>query len=81
MDREKLGYLCAVLSKNIIQMTYHLQPAGIVDEAHPLDKEMLEKVRLLLNFKMDAQSPVALILLSRNELWQRLKLQSYAAIR
>lgn len=58
-----------------------LQPVVIVDEAHLLDKEMLEEVRFLLNFKMDAQSPMALILVGQNELWDRLQLQSYAAIR
>lgn len=55
--------------------------AGVVDEAHLLDREMLEEVRFLLNFKMDAKSPMALILVGQNELWDRLKLQSYAAIR
>lgn len=59
----------------------HLQPVVIVDEAHLLDKEMLEEVRFLLNFKMDAQSPMALILVGQSELWEKLKLQSYAAIR
>lgn len=58
-----------------------LQPVVIVDEAHLLDKEMLEEVRFLLNFKMDAQSPMALILVGQNELWDRFQLQSYAAIR
>ena len=60
---------------------HHLEPVVIVDEAHLLDKEMLEEVRFLLNFKMDAQSPMALILVGQNELWGRLQLQSYAAIR
>jgi type II secretory pathway predicted ATPase ExeA len=30
---------------------------------------------------MDAQSPMALILVGQSELWEKLKLQSYAAIR
>jgi general secretion pathway protein A len=60
---------------------HHIQPIVVVDEAHLLDREMLEEVRFLLNFKMDAQSPMALILVGQNELWDRLKLQSYAAIR
>jgi len=59
----------------------HLQPVVILDEAHLLDKEMLEEVRFLLNFKLDSQSPMALILVGQNELWDRLSLQSYAAIR
>lgn len=58
-----------------------LQPVVIVDEAHLLDKEMVEEVRFLLNFKMDAQSPMTLILVGQNELWERFQLQSYAAIR
>lgn len=60
---------------------HHLQPVVIVDEAHLLDKEMLEEVRFLLNFKMDAESLLTLILVGQSELWDRLQLQSYAAIR
>lgn len=44
---------------------HRLQPVVVVDEAHLLDREMLEEVRFLLNFKMDAQSPMALILLGK----------------
>lgn len=58
-----------------------IQPVVLVDESHLLDREMLEEVRFLLNFKMDAQSPMALILVGQSELWDRLRLQSYAAIR
>ena len=58
-----------------------IAPVAIVDEAHLLSKEMLEEIRFLLNFKMDSQSPMALILSGQTELWDRLKLQSYAAIR
>lgn len=65
----------------LMQGIHHLQPVVIVDEAHLLDKEMLEEVRFLLNFKMDAQSPMALILVGQSELWDRFRLQSYAAIR
>ncbi|MBP1154844.1 type II secretory pathway predicted ATPase ExeA [Paenibacillus sp. PvR018] len=53
----------------------------VVDEAHLLDREMLEEVRFLLNFKMDAQSPMALILVGQSEQWERIHLQPYAAIR
>lgn len=56
-------------------------PVVIVDEAHLLDREMLEEIRFLLNFKMDSQSPMALILAGQTELWDKLRLQSYAAIR
>lgn len=58
-----------------------LQPVVIVDEAHLLDKEMLEEVRFLLNFKMDSESPMALILVGQSELREKLRLQTYAAIR
>lgn len=34
-----------------------------------------------LNFKMDAQSPMTLILVGQSELWDKFQLQSYAAIR
>jgi len=57
------------------------EPVVVVDEAHLLDREMLEEVRFLLNFKMDAKSPMALILVGQNELAERLKLQAYAAIK
>jgi len=56
-------------------------PVAIVDEAHLLSKEMLEEIRFLLNFKMDSQSPMTLILSGQSELWDKLQLQSYAAIR
>lgn len=59
----------------------HLQPVVVLDEAHLLDKEMLEEVRFLLNFKMDSQSPMALILVGQSELLDKLQLQSYVAIR
>lgn len=60
---------------------HEVSPVVVVDEAHLLDREMLEEVRFLLNFRMDAQSPMALILVGQNELWERLNLQAYAAIR
>jgi type II secretory pathway predicted ATPase ExeA len=58
-----------------------ISPIAIVDEAHLLSKEMLEEIRFLLNFKMDSQSPMTLILSGQTELWDKLKLQAYAAIR
>ena len=60
---------------------HHVQPVCVVDEAHLLDKEMLEEIRFLLNFRMDSQSPMSLILVGQSELWERLNLQAYAAIR
>jgi type II secretory pathway predicted ATPase ExeA len=65
----------------ILRAVHNINPIVIVDEAHLLGREMLEEVRFLLNLKMDSQSPMALILSGQNELWDKLKLQSYAAIR
>ncbi|HBY56127.1 MAG TPA: AAA family ATPase [Coxiellaceae bacterium] len=58
-----------------------IQPVVICDEAHLLDREMLEEVRFLLNWKLDSQSPMALILVGQSELWEKLQLQTYSAIR
>ena len=65
----------------LMRAVHHLQPVVIIDEAHLLDREMLEEIRFLLNFRMDSESPMALILAGQSELWDRLALQSYAAIR
>jgi type II secretory pathway predicted ATPase ExeA len=65
----------------IMKGVNHLIPVAIVDESHLLDRDMLEEIRFLLNFKMDSVSPLALILSGQSELWKKLKLQSYAAIR
>jgi type II secretory pathway predicted ATPase ExeA len=65
----------------ILKGVHGVTPVAIVDESHLLDREMLEEVRFLLNFKMDSQSPMALILTGQTELWDKLRLQSYAAIR
>lgn len=65
----------------LMRAMHNLQPVVIVDEAHLLDKEMLEEVRFLLNFKMDAESPMTLILVGQSELWDKLQLQTYSAIR
>jgi type II secretory pathway predicted ATPase ExeA len=53
----------------------------IVDEAHLLDRETLEEVRFVLNTEMDSSSPMALVLVGQNELWDKLRMQIYAAIR
>ena len=65
----------------IMKGVHGLLPVAIVDEAHLLVREMLEEIRFLLNFKMDSQSPMALILAGESKLKENLKLQSYAAIR
>jgi len=65
----------------VMRGVHGVQPVVVVDEAHLLDKEMLEEVRFLLNFRMDAQSPMSLIMVGQSELWERLQLQRFAAIR
>jgi type II secretory pathway predicted ATPase ExeA len=65
----------------IIKGIHGLLPVVVIDEAHLLDKEMLEEVRFLLNFKMDSQSPMALILSGQTELSEKLKLQTHMAVR
>jgi len=65
----------------IIRGVYQKNVITIVDEAHLLAKETLEEIRFLLNYKMDSMNPMALILVGQNELWDKLKLQCYAAIR
>ena len=52
----------------------------IVDEAHLLSKEMLEEARFLLNYKMDSENPLALILSGQTELWDKMRLSAYRAI-
>jgi general secretion pathway protein A len=65
----------------VMRGIHDLQPVVVIDEGHLLDREMLEEVRFLLNFKMDAQSPMALILVGQSELWDMLQRQVFAAIR
>jgi general secretion pathway protein A len=65
----------------LLRGIHHLQPVVICDEAHLLDREMLEEVRFLLNWKLDSKSPLALILVAQSELLDKFKLQTYAVIR
>ena len=58
----------------------HRKLVVIVDEGHLLSKEMLEEIRFLLNYKMDSENPLALILAGQTELWEKLRLQAYRAI-
>jgi type II secretory pathway predicted ATPase ExeA len=53
----------------------------ILDEAHLLEKETIEEFRFLLNYKFDSMSPMALVLAGQTELWDKLRLQRYAAVR
>jgi len=65
----------------VIRGVHKRKVVTIVDEAHLLAKETLEEIRFLLNYQMDSVSPMALILVGQNELWDKLKLICYAAIR
>lgn len=53
----------------------------ILDEAHLLEKETVEEFRFLLNYRFDSMSPMALVLAGQTELWDKLRLQRYAAVR
>lgn len=53
----------------------------ILDEAHLLEKETIEEFRFMLNYQYDSTSPMALVLVGQTELWEKLKLQRYAAVR
>lgn len=57
-----------------------IQPVILVDEAHLLDKEMLEELRFLLNFNVDSESPLALVLSGQPELNEKLRRQAFLAI-
>ena len=65
----------------ILRGVQHRKVVCVLDEAHLLDKETLEEFRFLLNFRFDSMSPMALILVGQSELWDKLKLQRYDAIR
>lgn len=67
-------------SIEIIQGVQKKRVVCILDEAHLLDKEMLEEFRFMLNYKFDSESPMALVLAGQTELWDRkLKLQRYGS--
>ena len=57
-----------------------LKPVVIIDEAHLLEREMLEEIRFLLNYKMDSHNPLALILVGQTEIRDKLRKQVYTAI-
>lgn len=59
-----------------------LKVVCVLDEAHLLEKETIEEFRFLLNYRFDSMSPMALILVGQNELWDdKLRLKRYAAVR
>ena len=53
----------------------------ILDEAHLLERETIEEFRFQLNYRFDSMSPMALVLIGQTELWDKLRLQRYAAVR
>ena len=65
----------------IIREIHHRNIVVVVDEAHLLDRETLEEVRFVLNTDMDSSSPMSLILIGQRELWDKLRMQLYDAIR
>lgn len=65
----------------IMKAVHGIQPVCICDESHLLSREMLEEIRFLLNTRLDSESPMGLILVGQSELWQKLQLQAYTAIR
>jgi len=65
----------------VIRGVKHRNVVTIVDEAHLLARETLEEIRFLLNYKMDSMNPMGLILSGQNELWDKLRMQKYAAVR
>jgi len=64
-----------------LKEVYGISPLVIVDEAHLMDRDMLEEVRFLLNCDMDSVSPLTLILSGQTELWDKLRFKSCEAIR
>ena len=66
----------------IIQGVQKKRVVCVLDEAHLLDKEMLEEFRFMLNYHFDSESPMALVLVGQSELWDdKLRLKRYDAVR
>lgn len=65
----------------VMKAVHGIQPVCVCDECHLLSHEMLEEIRFLLNTHLDSKSPMGLILVGQTELWKKLQLQAYTAIR
>jgi type II secretory pathway predicted ATPase ExeA len=52
----------------------------VLDEAHLLDADQLEELRLLTNSEMDSHSPFACLLIGQPTLRRRIKLGTFAAL-
>ena len=50
------------------------RPILVIDEAHHLKPEVLEELRLLTNYNMDAENRLCLLLLGQSELRRRLSM-------
>jgi len=57
-----------------------LIPLIIIDEAHLLSYEMLEETRFLLNYKMDSQNPMGLIIIGQSDLRANLSKEVFEPI-
>jgi len=66
---------------DLLREIHHRSIIVVVDEAHLLDRETLEEIRFMLNTNMDSSNPMALVLVGQNELWDKLRMQLYAAVR
>ena len=66
--------------ENLYQIK-HRKLVVINDEAHLLDNEMLQEVRFLINYKMDSENPLALILSGQPELERNLDREKARAIK
>lgn len=56
------------------------RPILIVDEAHHLRPDVLEDLRLLTNYQMDAENRLCLLLVGQSELRRRLSMAVYEAL-
>ena len=65
----------------IMKAVHGIQPVCVCDECHLMSREMPEEISFLLNTHLDSVSPMGLILTGQTELWKKLQLQAYAAIR
>lgn len=56
------------------------RPVLVIDEAHHLRPDVLEDLRLLTNYKMDAENRLCLLLLGQTELRRRLAMTVHEAL-
>jgi type II secretory pathway predicted ATPase ExeA len=57
-----------------------IRPVLVVDEAHHLRADVLEDLRLLTNYQMDAENRLCLLLLGQTELRRRLTMAVHEAL-